>query len=419
LPRILYKIFVFVYSRGIELYALVNSKAALWVSGRRNLFENISAQLQNDKSPIIWMHCASLGEFEQGKPLIETIKEKNGPHKIVLTFFSPSGYENVKNYSGVDYVFYLPIDSPSNAKKFLDIVHPDLVLWVKYEYWYYFLSELNTRNIPTLLISGIFRNGQPFFKWYGKIWKEMLNCFSHFFVQNEHSKNLLNSIGFNKNVTINGDTRFDRVIQLSKNFTPIPLIETFCGDSIVFVAGSTWEEDEAELSHFVKSNPNIKFIIAPHEIDKGNLNDVRESFPHAVLFSEFEKNISLNSKTNCLIIDNIGMLSRLYKYADITYVGGGFGDDGIHNILEPAVYGKPVFFGPVYDKYIEAEELIEQGGAFTIDNALELEQEINSLLQDKDKLTQCGVAAKNYVFQKEGPTKKIVNYIYENRLLTN
>ena len=291
------------------------------------------------------MHCASLGEFEQGRPLLEALKTANPAQKIVLTFFSPSGYEVMKNYKGADFVFYLPMDSPVNAKMFLDAVNPSIVLWVKYEYWFYYLSMLKQRNIPTLLVSGIFRQNQPFFKWYGDIWRKMLQSFTHFFVQNNESVKLLSTIGFKENVTLTGDTRFDRVLEIADHFTAVPGIAEFCGDSPVIVAGSTWEEDEIELLHFVNVHKNVKFIIAPHEIDKANLKDVKEEFPHSIFYSELqsEQQTTVNdqrSTPNVLIIDNIGTLSRLYKYATITYVGGGYGADGVHNVLEAAVYGK-------------------------------------------------------------------------------
>jgi 3-deoxy-D-manno-octulosonic-acid transferase len=419
LPLTFYTIFVFLYTTGIKVSSWWNTKARLWVKGRENIFSHIASTLNDQNAPVIWMHCASLGEFEQGKPVLEELKSKNEKIKIVLTFFSPSGYENVKNYTGADHIFYLPMDSAKNSRKFIDIVQPKLVLWVKYEYWYYFLQELKKRNIPVLLISGIFREDQPFFKWYGKIWKDMLQCFTHFFVQNEESKKLLESAGITKNVEISGDTRFDRVINIAETFEPVDGIEQFCDNKNVIVAGSTWEDDEAELIHFVRANPQIKFIIAPHEIGIENLQDVKKEFSNSIFYTELISGNTNEQTHNCLIIDNIGMLSRLYHYADITYVGGGFGDDGVHNVLEAAVYGKPVFFGPVYEKFIEASELIEYGGGFSINNALELEKEFTALLNNENELKKAGEYSKEYVYSKAGATKKILKYIYENRLLIN
>ncbi len=377
------------------------------------------------------MHCASLGEFEQGRPLIEEIRKKYPHYNIVLTFFSPSGYEILKNTNVADHVFYLPIDSASNARKFITVINPKLVLWIKYDYWYFYLQELKNKNIPTLLISGAFRKDHSLFKWYGGFWKKMLKGFTHYFVQNEASKILLKNIDI-KNVTVSGDTRFDRVITIAEYFENLPLIKEFCGNSKVIVAGSTWEDDEATFVHFVNTNKHIQFIIAPHEVDKENINSLKKKFSASILYSEWkdfnqqtmgnkvEEHQTKNTKlptVNCLIIDSIGILSRLYEYADITYVGGGFGYDGLHNILEAAVYGKPVIFGHQLDKNFEARELIECGGGITIANALELEQAFTHLLHNEDELKKRGIAAKKYVYEKAGATTKIMEYIQENRLL--
>ena len=436
---IFYTLFLRLYSIGIRIASLWNDKASLWIKGRKNIFETIRKRLHNAQPPThisqtIWMHCASLGEFEQGRPLIEKVREDYPSHKIVITFFSPSGYEIQKNYKGADYVFYLPQDSSSNAKKFIELIDPTLVLWVKYEFWYYYLQELKKKNIPTLLIAGAFRESQPFFKWYGKFWRQMLTCFTYYFVQNESSKTLLEDINI-KNVSVSGDTRFDRVITIAESFDDIPCLKEFCGDNKVIVAGSTWEDDEAELIHYAKINPGMKFIIAPHEIDKENLSDVKKEFTGSIFYSEYVLKVkretldvsnetsshisSLTFTGNCLIIDNIGMLSRLYKYADIAYVGGGFGYEGLHNILEAAVYGKPVLFGPGIDKNFEAQELIECGGGIIIKNALDLEKVLTHLYTNEDELQRRGVAAKNYVYSNAGATKKIMEYIQEKRLLTN
>lgn len=426
----LYNIFIRLYPLAIRFAAVWNDKARLWITGRKNIFDTIkknldqNSKLQTTNYQLIWMHCASLGEFEQGRPLIEKLKKDYPSYNILITFFSPSGYEIQKNFSGADHVFYLPIDSPANAKKFIELINPTLVLWIKYEFWYYYLQELKNKNISVLLISGAFRNNQSLFTSYEKFRKKMLECFTHLFVQNQSSKDLLKEIGI-KNVTVSGDTRFDRVINIAENFEDVSLIKQFCKDSKVIVAGSTWEDDEAEFVHYVKANPGIKFIIAPHEIDKENLADVKKSFPESIFYSEWSAlkgDQTKNHKpqtTNCLIIDNIGMLSRLYKYADVTYVGGGFGDDGLHNILEAAVYGKPVIFGPEFERNPEAQELIDYGGAISISNALELEKVFNNLLTNQSELNAASEAAKNYVYNKAGATQKIIEFIQENRLLTN
>ena len=413
-----YNLFLLFYSLGIRIASLGNAKAKKWVEGRRNIFSEINSKVKNKNSKLVWMHCASLGEFEQGRPLLEALKEQDAALQIVLTFFSPSGYEVMKNYKGADHIFYLPMDSSANAKKFIDAINPSLVLWVKYEYWFYYLSELKKRNIPVILVSGIFRESQPFFKWYGQLWKQMLPSFSAFFVQQETSKELLQSIGVAENVFVSGDTRFDRVIAIAEKFESIPAIEKFCGNSTVIVAGSTWEEDEEELIHYVRQHPEIKFIIAPHEVDEENLNDVKKEFTGAIFYSSLINNLS-EENSHVLIIDNVGMLSRLYHYAHVTYVGGGFGGDGVHNVLEAAVYGKPVIYGPVYEKFAEAIGLLESSGGISINNALELEKITDELLTDEEKRKKISEAAKNYVYSNAGATQKIINYIQENRLLTN
>lgn len=365
------------------------------------------------------MHSASLGEFEQGRPVLEALRKKYPDYKVVLSFFSPSGYEIRKNYPGADHIIYLPIDNVFNAKKLIAAINPSIVIWVKYEYWYYFLTELKKRNIPVILISGIFRASQPFFKWYGAIWQEMLHSFQHLFVQNESSATLLQTIGIENNVTIGGDTRFDRVIDIAEKKTPVDHIMSFVAGKQVLVAGSTWEDDEIELMHYVKAHPEMRFIIAPHEVDAENIADVKKEFSNAILYSELKKDVLISENINVLIIDNIGMLSKLYQYADITYVGGGFGKDGIHNILEAAVYKKPVIFGPVYDKFAEARDLVEMGGAFTINNALELEALLDKLFANKVELGKISKIAGDYVYSKQGATQKILDYVAENRLLTN
>ena len=428
--NLVYQLFIHAYRLGISIAAYWNPKAKLWVAGRKQF-----PFINDNREKTIWMHCASLGEFEQGRPLLEAIKKYYPGKKIVLTFFSPSGYEVMKDYKDADHIFYLPMDSRANAAKMIEVINPGLVLWVKYEFWYYYLTELKNRNIPVLMVSGIFRESQPFFKWYGGIWQKMLQCFTHFFVQNEASMELLSLIGIKENISISGDTRFDRVIEIAEKFEPLPLIEKFCGDCKVIVAGSTWEEDEEELTHYVKSNPQIKFIIAPHEIDAENLKDVKKEFPTSIFYSEWkeliEKTVESNKKENnaippfrgwglnVLIIDNIGILSKLYHYADITFVGGGFVEDGIHNVLEAAVYGKPIIHGPQYEKFAEAVDLVECKAGIPVDNALALEKVLTELWNNEVLLKEKSEAAKKYVYSKAGATKKIMDYIQEKRLLTN
>ena len=367
----------------------------------------------------IWMHCASLGEFEQGRPLLEAIKKKYPSYKIALSFFSPSGYEVRKNYVGADLVFYLPMDNIVNAKKLIDIINPSLVIWVKYEYWYYYLQELKKRNIPVLLVSGIFRKNQPFFKWYGGIWKKMLDCFQQLFVQDEGSVALLTSIGIKENVEVAGDTRFDRVIAIAEKNEPVDHISTFIGNHKVLVAGSTWDEDEIELLHFVKMRPDIKFIIAPHEIYKENIEDVKKEFKDSILYSSLAKDNKPGEDAQVLIIDNIGMLAKLYKYADVTVVGGGFGQGGIHNVLEAAVYGRPVVFGPVYEKYAEAVGLVKCGAAYSASGPLQMDKLLTMLFNDENEKNKSGLAARDFVYDHKGATNKILDHIARKRLLIN
>lgn len=376
------------------------------------------------------MHCASLGEFEQGRPVVEALRERFPEITLIITFFSPSGYEIRKNYSSADHVFYLPMDSSVHARKFIDLISPTLVLWIKYDYWYYYLRELRKREIPALLISPLFRADQPFFKWYGNIHRLMLDSFHAFFVQNESSRQLLETIGINHSVFVSGDTRFDRVTEIAMASESMPVVEAFCNERIVIVAGSTWEEDEEELDHYANTHTDIRFIIAPHEIEEDHLRDMGRLFRHSIRYSTLEKQIQNRKEgnlsileqgppVNVLIIDNIGMLARLYAYAKICYVGGGFGDDGVHNVLEAAVYGKPVVTGPVIEKFIEVMELAEAGGVIIIDNALEAESVFSRLLDNEEEYAFHGKAARDYVYARRGATEKIVQYIQENRLLTS
>ena len=415
----LYNLFLIFYKIGIKVASLKSNKAKLWLKGRENIFAKLEqwrSQLPEDQK-IIWMHCASLGEFEQGRPLLEKFRENNTDHKIVLTFFSPSGYEVRKNYKGVDEVFYLPIDSKINAQKFITTLKPTLVVWVKYEYWFYYLTALKKKNIPVILISAVFRKSQPFFKWYGKMWKQILQSFDKIFVQNTESVSLLQTIGFAQNTAVIGDTRFDSVIDIAKKNASLPdVLLNFVKNSKVIIAGSTWEEDEEELVHYANTNKQIKFIIAPHEIDEERIADLKKLFKNSILFSQLTDTY-VNEQV--VIIDNVGMLASLYRLADVAYIGGGFNDSGIHNILEAAVFGKPLIFGPVYDKFFEATQLVEAGGAFSFTNALELEELLHRLLKDEVFSQIAGEVCKNFVYKNGGATNKIMEYLYEKRLFTN
>ncbi len=415
----LYNIFLATYVTGVRVASLWNPKAKAWLAGRKDFFAKQYSFHPGD-GKTIWMHAASLGEFEQGRPVLKLIGEKFPESIFIITFFSPSGYQIASKDPDFKNILYLPIDSRKNARKLLDLIRPDIVLWVKYEFWRYYLEEINRRKIPILLISGAFRKTQPFFKSYGKFWRKLLAQFDHFFLQNPASAELVIDIVGNEKITVSGDTRCDRVINVADNFSEISAIANFCGDAQVVVAGSTWEDDEAEWVHFVKQHPKIKFIFAPHEVDEENIRDVMREFPGAITYSSIAQQSSKpGDNSNCLVIDNIGMLSKLYKYATITYVGGGFGYDGLHNILEAAVYGKPVIFGPEYEKNFEAAELIDAGGGFTITNAIELEKIAAKLLSNDEMRERSGNAARSYILQNAGASEKIVAYLEKRNLLGN
>lgn len=418
-----YRIFIWLYPKVAWLLGFSNIKARLWLHGRRSLFKKIAAAFHKNTDPVIWIHSSSLGEFEQGLPVLENIRKEYPGYKILVTFFSSSGYEVRKNDKGADHVFYLPMDSPSNASRFFNIVQPSLIIFIKYEFWYYYLHEAKQRNIPLLLVSGIFRKEQVFFAWYGGLYRKILSFFSYLFVQNESSVELLKSIGLQEKVILSGDTRFDRVIEIAKCFQPLTVIDHFCKDLQTIVAGSTWTEDDEELDHFANTNPSVKCIIAPHDIEAERLQECLTLYKHSMLYSEYEaaylSKKSIPDEMNVLIIDNVGMLSKLYHYATICYIGGGFGDDGIHNILEAAVYGKPVIFGPVYDNYIEAGGLLDCGGAFCIEDALELEKVLKELFEDTDMLEKASKASATYVRSNAGAAEKVIRCIQENLLLIN
>lgn len=418
----LYNIFLWLFRAGTHAASFFNPKAKKWVKGRKGIFKKLEETIPPGEQ-IIWMHCASLGEFEQGRPLIEKLNQLGTGHKILLTFFSPSGYEIQKNYKGADWVFYLPMDSPGNAKRFLEIVHPSLVIFVKYEFWYYYLKKIKYRNIPLLLVSALFRKDMSFFKWYGKLQRKMLSRFDHLFVQNEASKRLIDDINLSGICSVSGDTRFDRVIEIASTVKVLPAIEKFIGNTKAIIAGSTWPEDEEILQKaFTAVNySTLKLIIAPHEINEKRLNDIQLLFPNSVRFSQLLTQ-NLKSET-CLIIDNIGMLSRLYKYADIAYIGGGLRTMGVHNVLEAAVYNKPVLFGPFYHKYTEAIDLVKSGGGLPFHdekrNGIMLKELIEALLSNAEEYKNRSNAAGEFVQLNKGATQKILLYIQEKRLLTN
>lgn len=416
--HLLYNISVRFYSFLIHVVSIFNVKAKLWVNGRKDIFQKIRSKLSTSHSltdseiSFVWFHCASLGEFEQGRPLMEQLRIKEPTVKIVLTFFSPSGYEIRKNYKGADHVFYLPIDTPGNVREFIELIRPKAVFFIKYEFWFNYLIALKKHKIPTYLVSGIFRQDHYFFKFYGLWFRKQLSCFSHFYLQSEASQLLLKKAGYN-NTTVCGDTRFDRVFEVSKTVKPIPLIEQFKQGKNIFIAGSTWVEDEQIIAdcipHVREQIANYKLIIAPHEIDENHLQSIEDLFVNArkIRYSQAtEENIKA---ADILIIDNIGMLSSLYQYGSIAYIGGGFGK-GVHNIIEAATFGMPVIFGPNYQKFSEAIELIHLGGAFSIASEKEFEN-ILSKISNADVLKNASLISKNYVASQVGATAKILDSI--------
>lgn len=403
------------YKAGVQLAAMAGkTKAQRWINGRQHWQSRMRQEITG---PVVWIHAASLGEFEQGRPVLEAIRAAYPSYKILLTFFSPSGYEVRKNYKGADFIYYLPLDTRRNARELLDIVQPALAIFIKYEFWYHYLTELYTRQIPTLLVSGIFRKEQVFFKGHGAMFRQLLQQLTHIFVQNEASIRLLQGIGL-RNASISGDTRFDRVSALLEEHTDLPEISSFIAGNQVVVAGSTWPEDEKLLSEWwqQESRPGLKLIIAPHEIQESHIQDILTLFPAARRFSAFKTDQTGTGQV--LIIDNIGMLTTLYRYATIAYVGGGFGKDGIHNLLEPAVYSKPVIIGPEYSKYFEAVELVAAGGALVITNAPQLHTCVQQLLQPGEIYPRMAAIAGNYVAANTGATQKVLDYIQENRFLS-
>lgn len=405
--RLLYNFSILLYVLAVRIASLFNSKAQLWLRGRKDIFEQLRAAIPAGESSLTWFHCASLGEFEQGRPLIELMRKKDPSVKILLTFFSPSGYEVRKNYAGADYVFYLPPDTTENAKRFIGLVQPKAVFFVKYEFWFNYLNELKQRNIPVYLVSGIFRDDHHFFKPYGSWFRDQLNSFTHFYLQDERSEQLLNSIGF-KNTTVCGDTRFDRVFEISQQVKQIGWVEQFIDGKKVLIMGSSWPEDERIVQRSTLAE--YKVIIAPHEIDEKHIASIEAGFKNKAECLRFSKANESNIKTaNILIIDNIGMLSSLYQYGTVAFIGGGFGK-GIHNILEAATFGLPVIFGPNYEKFTEAKELIKLGGAFEINNEDEFSKTM-TLLRDELVLKTASHISRQYVQSRVGASGKILGSI--------
>jgi 3-deoxy-D-manno-octulosonic-acid transferase len=397
------------YHLGIQLASLFNKKAKLWVEGRIGIFEKLRTEIGEQKN-IVWFHAASLGEFEQGRPVMEAFRQKYPNRKILLTFFSPSGYEIRKNYKGADFVYYLPIDLKKNVDRFLSIVKPELVFFIKYEFWFNFLRKLHKLQIPVFIVSANFRENQHFFKWYGGWFRKNLRHITGFFVQNQRSLSLLKSIGINQ-VIVSGDTRFDRVVEIATHPKKFPLVKEFVQDGFVILAGSTWPEDEKILHHLFSSNfAGFKLIIAPHEIHEAHLLQIEKIFSNqkAIRFSKAGKKEISNY--NVLIVDGMGFLSSLYQYCHLAYIGGGFGK-GIHNILEAVTFGKPVVFGPQYKKFTEAVDLVEKGGAFTFQDESELKPLIGRFISSDNNYEKSSLVCKNYIETNKGATQKILKEI--------
>ncbi|WP_456423449.1 3-deoxy-D-manno-octulosonic acid transferase [Lutibacter sp.] len=406
----LYNILIFITRFFLQIIAFFNKKIKLFVDGRKITFSKLKKVISK-KDEVIWFHCASLGEFEQGRPIIEKLREENPTYKLVLTFFSPSGYEIRKKYEIADVVCYLPLDTKLNAKKFLDIVHPKLVVFVKYEFWPNILKELKKREVKTILVSGIFRKNQTFFKWYGSWMRKILQVFNHFFVQDTNSEELLKSIGFS-NVTISGDTRFDRVFEITKQNNELQFIEQFKNNTYTLVAGSTWEEDEKMLVEYINNSAseNEKFIIAPHNINAKDIEELKTSISKKVVLFSNKNNIKLQDY-QVFIIDTVGILTKIYSYANIAYVGGGFTKTGVHNVLEPATFGVPILIGPNYNKFREAVELVNKKACFSVNNSKKLSVLLKKFFQEEGKRIKAGKQALNYVVERTGATTKILYYL--------
>ena len=405
----LYNLILLFASQLVKLLALFNPKMKLFVDGRKGVFEKIREKI-NPTDKTIWFHAASLGEYEQGLPVIEQIKIKYPEHKIVVTFFSPSGYEVRKNNTTADLTIYLPLDTKHNAQLFVELVHPEMVFFIKYEFWPNYLNELKKRTIKTYLISGIFRDNQAFFKGYGGFYRNALNTFDYFFVQNENSKKLLESIGFT-NVKISGDTRFDRVVSILERDNSLDFIEQFKDQKTTIVIGSSWPKDESLLVNYINSaSADLKFIIAPHNIHKPEIDKLQTLITKkTILFSEKE-NQNLN-EFQVFIIDTIGILTKIYSYADIAYVGGGFGNPGVHNILEPATFGVPIVIGPNYSHFAEATALVHQGGCVSISNQKELNETLDNLISNEDIQHEKGHICETFVQMNKGATVTILQNI--------
>lgn len=405
----LYNFGLMLYLWAVRLAAPRLPKARLWYEGRKDLYRRM-AEAIDPAARVVWIHVASLGEFEQGRPIIEQIRKTHPEYKILLTFFSPSGYEIRKDYKGVDYVFYLPLDTPRNARRFLDATHPEIAIFVKYEFWLNLLGELRRRQIRTYIVSAIFRRNSVFFRFYGGMWRQALESFDVLFVQNEESKRLLSELGFD-NVLVAGDTRFDRVAEIARAAKKIDIVERFKGDKRLFVAGSTWAPDEELLIRLANENPDVKFLIAPHEMDESRIERLlSECRGSALRYTQCTPRTGYGTR-QVLILDTMGMLASAYGYATWSYIGGGFGA-GIHNTLEAATFGLPVAFGPNYLKFKEARDLATLGAARSVADFEQLRNWFIPLRDNEEFLLKTSRIAKDYTTRHQGATNIIVRTIF-------
>ena len=406
----LYNFCVAVYARLIALASLWNDKAKKWTVGRKGIFDRMARTI-SPSDRIVWIHVASLGEFEQGRPVMEQIKANYPHYKILLTFFSPSGYEVRKNYKGADYIFYMPIDTPRNVRRFLDLAHPEIAIFVKYEFWINYLTQLKRRGTRTFVISAIFRRNSIFFRSYGFLWRQALDSFDQIFVQNEESRHLLHDIGFD-NVVVAGDTRFDRVAAIAEGVKRIDIVERFKADKPLFVAGSTWRPDEDILLPLINDNPEIKFVIVPHEMDECRINRIiAETQGGAVRYTHCNDATPVE-RYQVLVLDTVGMLSSVYRYASWAYIGGGFGT-GIHNTLEAAIFALPIAFGPNYSKFKEARDLVTLGAARPVSSYEELRAWFIPLRDNEEFLAKTSRIARDYTTRHQGATGIIVRTIFQ------
>lgn len=406
----LYTFFIQMYGFAVSIAAHFNPKANLWISGRKN-WKNKMKQAISPDDKVIWVHCSSLGEFEQGRPVMEKIKKEFPYHKLAVSFFSPSGYEVRKDYQGADYIFYLPLDTQKNAKQLIKILHPEVLILVKYEYWYNLLKRLQKKDIPVLVISAVIKEDNLFFRPFGSWFRKIIAGIEHFFVQDNDSKNLLESIGIEK-VTVSGDTRFDRVKEIREANARVEFIEKFKGNSKLIVAGSTWPDDEEILVKFIneKMPDDWKLIFAPHNIKEKEILSLSEKInKKTAVYTKSDQNQIENSQI--LILDTIGMLTKIYAYSDLSYVGGGFTKTGVHNTLEPTVFGVPIIFGPNYENYFEAIDLLENQGAVRFIDQYDFDQKMTNLIENEDERKRRGTAAENYIQGKPNSTELIIDYL--------